>query len=87
MHYEKNPDMDFIEIDEDNLAVHDSESGNVFYFSGISKFILDLVENDIEKDALIAQLCDTFDATADEITDDTLDFLSKMMELKVVLCH
>lgn len=87
MHYEKNPDMDFIEIDEDNLAVHDTVSGNVFYFSGTSKFILDSIENLIEKDALITQLCDTFEATADEIIDDTLGFLSEMIDLKVVLCH
>lgn len=79
--------MEFLEIDDDNLAVYDNESGDTHYIDATGKSILEILECDTPEDNLISKLCAMYDVTAVEITDDVHVFLNELVSKKVVICH
>ena len=44
MKYIRNSNMEFLEIDDDNLAVYDNESGDTHYIDATGKSILEILE-------------------------------------------
>lgn len=87
MKYIRNSNMEFLKIDNDNLAVYDNESGDTHYIDATGKAILEILEYDTPEDNLISQLCAMYDVTADEIAGDIHEFLNELVSKKVVICH
>ena len=87
MKYIRNSNMEFLEIDDDNLAVYDNESGDTHYIDATGKSILEILEHETSEDNLICKLCAVYDVTADEIAGDVHEFLNELVSKKVVICH
>ena len=85
MKYIKNNSMEFLEIDDENIVVYDSESGDTHYISETGKAILSLLDKEIEFDELVSQLCEAYSSERDEIESDVREFLDELVEKKVVL--
>lgn len=85
MNYARNPNMEFLEIDLENLAVYDNESGDTHYLDGTGKVILDILKTETTEENLISQLCDIYSAPAQEIAKDVHEFLSELILKKVVV--
>ena len=85
MKYIKNDAMEFLEIDDENMAIYDPDSGNTHYIDAIGKMILSLLDEEIEEAELINQLCDIYDAAREIITADVHGFLENLVDKKVVL--
>lgn len=83
--YIKNPNMEFIEIDDDNLAVYDNEGGNIHYIDNIGKTILSLLDTPNSEMEIVKNLSDLFDIPVENINGDIKDFLDKMIDLRVVV--
>lgn len=86
MKYIRNQAMEFLDIDDENLAVYDNESGDTHYIDATGKAILDILKVETAEEDLICQLCELYSATAEEITDDVQKFLKKLILKKVVIC-
>ena len=85
MKYIKNNSMEFLEIDDENIVVYDPESGDTHYISETGKSILSLLDEEIEFDELVSQLCEAYSAERDEIESDVREFLDELVGKKVVL--
>ena len=55
MKYIKNNSLEFLEIDDENIVVYDSESGDTHYISEPGKAILSLLDEEIEFDELVGK--------------------------------
>lgn len=86
MKYIRNQNMEFLDIDEENLAVYDNESGDTHYIDATGKVILEILQEETAYDDLIAQLCERYAATEEEISDDVQTFLTELVSKKVVVC-
>lgn len=86
MKYIRNQDMEFLDIDEENLAVYDNESGDTHYIDATGKVILEILEEGTAYEDLIGQLCDMYAASEQEISDDVQAFLAELLSKKVVVC-
>lgn len=86
MTYIRNHDMEFLEIDENSLVVYDENCGDTHYVNDTGKTIVELLENATTKDDLIKQLCNIYEATADDISDSVDQFLEELLSKKVVVC-
>lgn len=86
MKYIINNNMEFLEIDDENLVVYDNESGDSHYIDETGKSILKILECETTEEALISQLCEIYSASAEEITSDVREFLKELIEKKVVIC-
>ena len=85
MKYIKNNSMEFLEIDDENIVVYDPESGDTHYISETGKVILSLLDEEIEFDELVSNLCELYSAERDEIESDVREFLDELVGKKVVL--
>ena len=85
MKYIKNNSMEFLDIDDENIVVYDPESGDTHYISETGKAILSLLDEEIEFDELVSQLCELYSSERDEIESDVREFLDELVEKKVVL--
>lgn len=85
MKYKKNNEMEYLDIDEDNIAVYDPESGDTHFIEGTGKIILSMLEDETEESELVSKLCELYSETADVIVDDLKDFLSELIRKKVVI--
>lgn len=86
MKYIKNKNMEFLDIDDDNLAVYDPVSGDTHYINGTGKTIISLLDNETEKEKLIDKLCEDFYGSREAIANDLSEFLGDLIEKKVVTC-
>jgi len=86
MKYTKNSEMEFLDIDDDNLAVYDPESGDTHYIDGTGKAILSLIDETSNEVELVDLLCKKYAAERDEISEDVLEFLGDLCAKKVVVC-
>ena len=84
--YEFSPAVEVLEIDEENLAIYDSDSGDVHYIDETGKSILDLIGTGSTEEDLIVKLCEMYHADKEEIIGDVRDFLDELMQKKVILC-
>lgn len=87
MKYIINPNMEFLDIDDGNLAVYDSVNGDTHYITSTGKDILQLLKDDITEQELIAHLCELYDAPVEQITEDVLAFLKELSDKKVLMCQ
>lgn len=85
MKYIKNDAMEFLEIDDENMAIYDPDSGDTHYIDAIGMAILSLLDEETEEAELINQLCDMYDADREVITADVHGFLENLVVKKVVL--
>lgn len=85
MKYIKNNSMEFLEIDDENIVVYDPESGDTHYISETGNAILSLLDEEIEFDELVSNLCELYSAERDEIESDVREFLDELVAKKVVL--
>ncbi len=86
MKYTKNKAMEFLEIDDENLAVYDPDSGDTHYISETGKTILALLGSEIEEEELIDKLCEDFSGSNEKIAGDLRAFLNELTAKKVILC-
>ena len=85
MKYIKNETMEFLEIDDESMAIYDPDSGDTHYIDAIGMAILSLLDVETEEAELINQLCDMYDADREVITADVHGFLENLVVKKVVL--
>lgn len=82
--YIKNTSLDYIQTDDTSLAVFDPASGNTYFFDSIGIDILTLLEQPIELEKLIAELCKIYLAKPDEIQTDVEEFLAYTVSKGIV---
>ena len=85
MTYQKNENFDFIQSDNDSLAVFDPETETVFFFDEVGIDILKVLETPHTVEELINELCKIYDATPKDISDDVNEFIKDTLEKKVVI--
>ena len=85
MTYQKNENFDFIQSDNDSLAVFDPETETVFFFDDVGIDILKVLETPHTVEELINELCKIYDATPEQISDDINEFIKDTLEKKVVI--
>ena len=85
MKYIKNETMEFLEIDDESMAIYDPDSGDTHYIDAIGIAILSLLDGETEETELIDQLCDMYDADREIITADVHGFLKELVGKNVVL--
>ena len=87
MKYIKNEAMDFMEIDDENMAIYDPDTGDTHYIDEIGMVILSYLDEAIDEEALVDALCEQFEADREIIAADVHTFLSELVSKKVVLAE
>lgn len=85
MRYLKNSNLEFIEIDEDNLVIYNPDNGDTHYINSTGKVILSLLDSATSKIDLIEKICDLYEGTIDEFERDIHVFLEKLIEKGIVI--
>lgn len=85
MKYTKNTTIEFLDIDDENMVAYDPDSGDTHYISETGKTILSLLDGEIEFDKLIAEVCRIYSTEECEIVSDVREFLSELVDKKVVI--
>lgn len=83
----KNESMDFIEADDGNVIIFDSESGNTHFIDEIGLDILHILEEETDLETLVSKLSEQYDAPVEEIRADVLEFVEDLIAKKVVLSY
>ncbi|OGI07959.1 MAG: hypothetical protein A2Y40_06505 [Candidatus Margulisbacteria bacterium GWF2_35_9] len=81
----KNNKFDFIEIDNDNYAIFDPDTGNTHIIEASGADILKQIDGINEKEDIIKNLKQLYDITSNEISDDVTDFINSLIEKKIVI--
>lgn len=81
----KNNKFDFIEIDNDNYAIFDPDTGNTHIIETSGADILKQIDGKNEKADIINNLKQLYDVTSSEITDDVNNFINSLIEKKIVI--
>ncbi len=87
MKYQKNPDMEYIDVDEETTVVFDPETEDMHYMDEVGKFILSLLDEPTELDNLLSKIKDCFEGDVAEIEADVKEFLAELCEKKVVIAN
>lgn len=87
MVYSKNKNMDYIPTDDTTIAVFDPESGDTLFLEETATDILNELEVPCDLETLLERLCQIYDATADDIRGDVVDFLAQLIERKVIIAQ
>lgn len=85
MKYQKNSSFEFLDIDEENLAVYDPESGDTHYIDVTGKAILSFLDEATDETELVASLCTLYEAAPEEIAGDVHEFLDELLAKGVVI--
>ncbi len=83
--YIKNQNMEYIELDETETVIHDTETGNIHYIDQVSTIILQQLESALTFEELIAALLEMFEGDEGEIRADTAEFLKLLSDKNIVL--
>lgn len=87
MKYMKNSSMDFLEIDDEILAVYDPDSENTYYISGTGKAILSLIDGKVNLSELIDKLCEIYSADKCEVERDVTEYVKELERKEVITAH
>jgi hypothetical protein len=68
----------------DEMVMMDIESGNYIGLNQTGRVIWELIEQPIKVDELVKQLLDRYDTSYNECCQDTLEYLNKMNEQKIL---
>lgn len=85
MTYTKNPIMEYLQVDEENIIIYNTETRDTHYIGGSGKEILDLIGDGIELTALLNQLCKLYDESESEIDLQARAFLDELTEKGVLV--
>lgn len=77
--------MEFLEIDNESMAIYDPDNNDTHYIDAIGMAILSFLDEECEENELIDQLCNMYDGDRDKITSDVCEFLTELVEKKVVV--
>ncbi len=83
--YKISKSIEYIPLDENEQVLHDTETGDIHYLDEISGIILEYLKTPLTADTLVAKLLEMFVGNPDEIRTDTMEFLSVMVEKKILL--
>lgn len=83
--YIKNKIMEYIELDESETVIHDTESGDIHYIDQVSTIILQQLEKTMSFEELIAALLELFEGDENEIRNDTAEFLTELAQKNIIL--
>ena len=84
MVYSKNKNMDYIPTDNTTIAVFDPDSGDTMFMDETATDILNSLEEPCDLETLLERLCQIYDASADDIRTDVIEFLDELTEKKVI---
>jgi len=82
--YIKNKNMEYIELDETETVINDTESGSIHYIDQVSTIILQQLEEALTFEELIAALLELFEGDEGEIRTDTAEFLTLLVEKNII---
>ncbi len=85
MKYIKNNTLEFLEIDNESMAIYNPDTSDTHYIDAIGMAILSFLDEECEEDELIDQLCIIYDADRNIITSDVCEFLKELVDKKVVV--
>jgi hypothetical protein len=68
----------------DEMVMMDVESGNYIGLNQTGRVIWELIEQPLKVDDLIKQLLSRYDISYEECSQDTLEYLNKMNEQKIL---
>lgn len=77
--------MEYLPIDEENMAVFDNETRDTHYIGGAGKLILELIGNGVEFEVLLNRLSELYDERESEIDLQTRDFLDELVKKRVII--
>lgn len=83
--YQKSNEVEYIQTDENSLAVFNPTTGDTHFFDETGLDILNILEEPSDMDMILTQLCEIYNATPDEIREDVEVFLSEAVDKKVVI--
>jgi PqqD family protein of HPr-rel-A system len=87
MKYKKNDSMDYLEIDDESLAIYDPESGDTHYISGTGKVILSLLDGKTNTAELVKKLCEIYSADENRIIGDVNEYLKELEHKKIIITY
>ncbi|MHB1484847.1 MAG: HPr-rel-A system PqqD family peptide chaperone [Saccharofermentanales bacterium] len=85
MKLQRNENMDYMEIDDENMAVFDPASGDTHFFDGVGIDILNILVQPTDIDELVNKLIKMYKADYQEIFADTKEFIEKLKVKRVVV--
>ncbi len=85
MKYQKNPNFEFLDIDDENLAIYDPESGDTHYVDETGKTIISYLDTPTDEESLVNTLCECYIGEKEEIAADVHTFLEELCSKGVVI--
>ena len=85
MVYQKNKNFDYIQSDNESLAVFDPEAGNVHFFDEVGIDILNILSAPHSLESLIQKLCGIYNVTPEQIENDVKEFINDTIEKRVII--
>lgn len=70
---------------DDQWILLDVESGQYYALDEVSGRVWDLCDGSHSVSAMVATLCQEYDAPAEDVQEDVLEFLGEMAEEKLVI--
>ena len=83
--YMKNEKMDYIDSDDNTIAVFDPDSGDTHFLDETGTDIIKILEQPCEFERIISELCEIYDATPEDIRDDVREFLNDAVAKGIVV--
>ena len=78
--------LELIPLDGDSMAIFDPTDGATHFFEGTGYSIVKAIADGItEEDLLVAALCEEYSATYEEIHEDAVSFLHRLVDMKVMI--
>lgn len=85
MFFYKNPEVEYIPVDETSFVVHNSQNGSTCLLDEIGMQILDILENKTSFEDLLRQLSVKYETTEDYIFDDVKAFVDSALSSGMIL--
>ena len=78
--------LELIPLDDDSMAIFDPTDETTHFFEGTGYSIVKAVADGItESDSLAAALCEEYSATYEEIHEDVIAFLQRLVDMEVMI--
>ena len=83
--YTKNEKMDYIDSDENSMAVFDPDSGDTHFLDEIGTDIIKILEQPHDFETIVSRLCEIYSAEPGDIQNDLKEFFDDTVKKGIVM--